>query len=236
MNISLFKPVLGLLMVIALAGCAGDKSIGRSPNIEVTNLETLPRPTGTNPFLLTPLSEIEVTVYQTPDLSGTYIIDANGMVRLPLLGDVQASGEEPSALARTLEAKLGEKYLRDPQVQVRPTQFDPPSVAVGGQVVKPGTYPISTSRSLMRAVINAGGTAEFADNEDVLIFREVNGQRYIGAYNLAGIRRGHYDDPPVYAGDIIAVGDNPQKRAVAKFLEVVPLITNTLILVDRLSD
>ena len=88
----------------------------------------------------------------------------------------------------------------------------------------------------MRAVIHAGGTAEFADNEDVLIFREVNGRRYIGVYNLAGIRRGHYDDPEIFSGDIIAVGDNPQKRAVAKFLEVVPLITNTLILVDRLDN
>ncbi len=230
------KSALGLLLALTLAACAGDKTVGGAPTIQVTDLETLPRPTATNPFLLTPLSEIEVNVYQSPELSGTYVIDENGNVRLPLIGDVAASGETPGDLARTLEAKLAEKFMRDPQVQVRPTQFDPPSVAVGGQVANPGTYPISTSRSLMRAVINAGGSAEYADNEDVLIFREVDGQRYIGVYNLAGIRRGHYEDPPIYAGDIIAVGDNPRKRAIEKFLEVVPLITNSLILADRLSD
>ncbi|WP_394730215.1 polysaccharide biosynthesis/export family protein [Altererythrobacter sp. GH1-8] len=230
------KSVLGLLLALTLAACAGDKSLGGSPNIEVANLESLPRPTGTNPFLLTPLSEVELTVYQTPELSGTYVIDENGNIRLPLIGEMAASGQTPGDLARAMEVKLGEKFIRDPQVQVRPTQFDPPSVAVGGQVKNPGTYPISTSRSLMRAVINAGGSAEFADDEDVLIFREVNGRRYIGVYNLAGIRRGNYDDPEIYSGDIIAVGDNPQKRAIAKFLEVVPLITNTLILVDRLQD
>nr|WP_232367382.1 polysaccharide biosynthesis/export family protein [Altererythrobacter lutimaris] len=233
---ALVKSGLGLALALSLSACAGDKSVAGAPTIEVANLETLPRPTATNPFLLTPLSEIEVNVYQSPELSGTFVIDENGNVRMPLIGDVAASGETPGALARTLEAKLAEKFMRDPQVQVRPTQFDPPSVAVGGQVTNPGTYPISTSRSLMRAVINAGGSAEFADNEDVLIFREVDGQRYIGVYNLAGIRRGHYEDPPIYAGDIIAVGDNPRKRAIAKFLEVAPLVTNSLILVDRLSD
>ncbi len=230
------KTVLGLLLALSLTACAGDKSIGGSPNIQVTSLESLPRPTGTNPFLLTPLSEIEINVYQTPELSGTYVIDEKGNVRLPLLGEVTASGETPGSLARTIEAKLGEKFLRDPQVQVRPTSFDPPSVAVGGQVSNPGTYPISTSRSLMRAVINAGETGEFSDETDVLIFREVDGVRYIGLYNLAGIRRGHYDDPPIYAGDIIAVGDNPRKRALERFFKIVPLITNTLVLVDRLEN
>lgn len=230
------KSGLVMLLAVALSACAADKSIGGSPNIQVTDLQTLPRPTASNPFLLTALSEIEVNVYQAPELSGTYVIDENGNVRLPLIGDIPAAGQTPGALARTLEAKFAEKFIRDPQVQVRPTQFDPPSVAVGGQVTNPGTYPISTSRSLMRAVINAGGTAEFADNEDVLIFREVNGQRYIGAYNLAGIRRGHYDDPEIFAGDIIAVGDSPGKRAVERFLQFVPLITNSVVLADRIVE
>lgn len=232
---SQIKAGLGLTMALALAACAGDKSVGASPNIQVTSLESLPAPSSVAPFVISPMTELQVSVYQSEELSGTYITDENGNLRMPLLGDIPAAGETPSGLARLLEQKLEEKFLRDPQVQVRPTSFNPPSVAVGGQVNNPGTYPIAASRSLMRAVINAGGTAEFADSEDVLIFRDVNGQRYIGVYNLAGIRRGHYDDPAVYAGDIIAVGDNPRKRALQQFLQIAPLVTNTLVLIDRVS-
>lgn len=233
---AIFKPALGLVLALTLGACAADKTIGTSPNIQVTDLTSLPRPTNANTYTIEPMTELEVSVFQAPELSGTYLTDENGNLTLPVAGSVAAAGETPGTLARKLEVRLAEKFLKDPQVQVRPTTIAPPSVTVGGQVENPGTYPVATSRSLMRAVINAGDAGEYADSEDVLIFRTVDGQRYIGLYNLSGIRRGNYDDPPLYAGDIVSVGDSPRKRALEKFLQIAPLITNTLVLIDRVSD
>jgi polysaccharide export outer membrane protein len=50
-----------------------------------------------------------------------------------------------------------------------------------------------------------------------------------GLYNLDAIRRGAYDDPPVYANDVIVVGDSPQRRLFRDFVSLSPLLAGPLI-------
>jgi polysaccharide export outer membrane protein len=57
----------------------------------------------------------------------------------------------------------------------------------------------------------------------------VQNQRMAGLYNVAAIRRGTYDDPPVYANDVIIVGDSPQRRMFRDFVSVSPLLAGPLI-------
>ncbi|WP_196782026.1 hypothetical protein, partial [Salmonella enterica] len=66
--------------------------------------------------------------------------------------------------------------------------------------------------TLMRAVATAKGTTEFAKLDDVVIFRTVNGQKMAALYNLKAIRQGAYDDPEVFANDVVVVGDSPARR------------------------
>ncbi len=73
--------------------------------------------------------------------------------------------------------------------------------------VEPGLYPVTNQMTLMRVIASAKGLTEFARQEDVVILRTVNGQRMAGLYNIDAIRRGVYPDPPIYANDVIAVGD-----------------------------
>jgi len=101
-------------------------------------------------------------------------------------------------------------------------------------VKSPGRYPVVGSMTLLDAVATAKGTSDFAGLDDVLIFRTVEGQRFIGVYNLAAIQRGNYPDPGIYAGDIVQVGDSPARRRLALLTSLTPLFT-PLILLDRLT-
>ena len=67
----------------------------------------------------------------------------------------------------------------------------------------------------------------------MVIFREVDGQRFAGLYNLKGIRRGNYPDPEVYANDVILVGDSPGRRLFKDVIQAAPLFTTPLIVALR---
>ena len=50
-----------------------------------------------------------------------------------------------------------------------------------------------------------------------------------GLYSLEAIERGLYDDPAIYANDIVVVGDSPQRRLFRDFLTVAPLLASPLV-------
>jgi len=50
-----------------------------------------------------------------------------------------------------------------------------------------------------------------------------------GLYNMTEIRRGAYDDPLIYANDVIIVGDSPQRRRFRDLVSLSPLIAAPLI-------
>jgi polysaccharide export outer membrane protein len=85
-------------------------------------------------------------------------------------------------------------------------------------------------------VNTAGGLSEFAKSDDVLVLRSVGDVTYIGVYNIEAIRRGNYPDPQIYADDIITVGDSPGRRRLQTILQLVPLLSTSAILVDRIGN
>jgi len=224
-----------LAAVGLLAGCATDRTVAGAPGIELTDLETLPAPEGGYVSRVQPGDQLEVTVMNAESLSGTYIVDDNGNLAFPLIGAVAVAGDSPMRVGEEIAERLAVQYIRNPNVTVIPTELSQPMVSVGGQVTKPGTYPARLSRSLIRAVNNAGGLAEYAKMDDVLILRTVDDTTYIGVYNIEAIQRGNYPDPRIYAGDIITVGDSPGRRRLDNILQFVPLLTASAIMIDRLG-
>lgn len=90
---------------------------------------------------------------------------------------------------------------------------------------------MTNQMTLMRVVASAKGLTEFAKEDDVVILRNVGTHKMAGLYNIAAIRRGIYDDPSVYANDVIIVGDSPQRRMFRDFVSLSPLIAGPLIAV-----
>jgi polysaccharide biosynthesis/export protein len=63
-----------------------------------------------------------------------------------------------------------------------------------------------------------------------VIFRTVKGQQLAALYNLKAIRRGNYQDPEVFANDVVVVGDSQARRLFKDALQFVPLLTTPLVI------
>ncbi|MGR6331253.1 polysaccharide biosynthesis/export family protein [Sphingomonas sp. XXL09] len=181
------------------------------------------------PSLIGPLDTIEVDVFGIPDLGREAQVDASGRISIPLAGTIDARGKTSEELARSIEAALRARYVRNPQVTVNIKSSVSQVVTVDGQVVEPGLYPVTNQMTLMRSIASAKGFSEFAKSNEVVILRTVDGRKMAGLYDVEAIRRGMYDDPPIYANDVIVVGDSPQRRLFRDFVALSPIIAAPLI-------
>lgn len=233
-----------ILFCLALAACAGRTSLGGVPGepaaVEIAQPGTLPPPEqrdtiGNNrPYLIGPFDKLTIDVFGIEELSKKEVqTDAGGRISFPLAGIVNAAGLTPAEVEDVLEQRLRGRFVRDPQVTVNLKEAVSQVITVDGQVREPGLYPVVGRMTLMRAVATAKGTDEFAKLEDVVVFRTVGGQKMAALYNLSAIRRGRYDDPEVFANDVVVVGDSPARRLFKNALQVVPTIASSLILLIR---
>lgn len=224
------------MAAIATSGCGGRMPIESSQRLSVVRASgSLPAPNRNDltaddrPSLIGPLDTIQVDVFNVPELSREMQVDASGRISMPLAGTIDARGKTAEELGRGIEAALRARYVRNPEVTVNIKSSVSQVVTVDGQVVEPGLYPVTNQMTLMRAIASAKGLSEFARQNEVVILRTVNNQKMAGLYNVDAIRRGIYDDPPIYANDVIVVGDSPQRRLFRDFVSLSPLLAAPLI-------
>lgn len=234
------KIQLKSLFILAVSGamlsaCATSGPLALASDVELTTLSELPANPAATSYQIRPLESLEIGVFGSETLSGTYLADEQGRIKFPLIGTIETDGLTPSGVEDVIEDRLRGQYILQPQVTVRPTKLPELTVSVGGEVKKPGTFLSTNSQTLLRAVYNAGGLSDYAKSEEVLVSRTVGGQKYIGVYNLTAIERGNYADPAIYPNDIISVGDSPSKRFFQSVLAYVPLLSTTAILIDRVG-
>ena len=230
------KSCTALLILLAAGGCAHREPLTSTDQLTVVqNTATLPAPNrqdltaSDRPALIGPLDTIQVDVFNVPELSREMQVDASGRIAMPLAGTIDARGRTAQELAATIDAALRGRYIRDPQVTINIKSSVSQVVTIDGQVVEPGLYPVTNQMTLMRAIASAKGLSEYARQEDVVILRTVDGRKMAGLYNVAAIRRGAYDDPPIYANDVIVVGDSPQRRLFRDFVSLTPILAAPLI-------
>jgi polysaccharide export outer membrane protein len=227
---------VALFIASALAGCAQREPLQSTSRLTVMegNL-VLPAPdrgdlTATDrPALIGPLDTIQVDVFNVPDLSREMQVDASGRIAMPLAGTIDARGKTAAELASAIDAGLRARYVRNPEVTVNIKSSVSQVVTIDGQVVEPGLYPVTNQMTLMRVIASAKGLSEFARQDDVVILRTVGNQKMAGLYNVADIRRGAYDDPAIFANDVIVVGDSPQRRLFRDFVSLSPILAAPLI-------
>lgn len=234
--------MFGLAAALLVTACAGKPlSLGGSPQIQVIEANALPQPFDSGAadarpdYRIGPFDRLIIDVFGVKDLAREVQVDGSGDIVLPLVGRIAAAGKSPFELSEAIADRLRGRYIRDPAVSVNLKETVSQVVTIDGQVREPGIYPVLGSMSLMSAVARASGTTEFAKLDDVVIFRQVKEQKYVALYNLGAIRRGTYDDPKIYAGDIIVVGDSPGRRMFRDIVGMSSLIAAPIVaLVNQL--
>jgi len=125
------------------------------------------------PYLLDSGDRLRIFVYAQPSLSRLYSVDAQGLVAVPLIGEVSARGKTTRSLARSIAARLGSQYVKEPHVTVDIAQYRP--FFILGEVRSAGQYPYVAGMSVQAAIAVAGGYADRADERRVQITRRYSG-------------------------------------------------------------
>lgn len=169
--------------------------------------------------------KLNVRVFQVEDLSfDEIVVDSSGSLQMPLIGAVRAAGLTPAELSRELAARLGERYLRNPQVTVSVIEAASQKVTVDGAVTKPGVYVMRGRTSLLQAVAMAEGPTQIADLTKVAVFRTINGERNVALFDLEAIRQGRAQDPEVFGDDIVVVDTSRLNSTVRNLVTALPAL------------
>lgn len=121
-------------------------------------------------YRIGPDDQLQVTVFDAPDLSQTIRVAGDGEISLPMLGTIKAAGLTPRELELVLQALLRRTYMKDPQVTVTVTEMQSHSVSVMGAVKAPGVFQIRGNKTLLEMLSLAQGLSPDAGNE-VLVMR-----------------------------------------------------------------
>ncbi len=111
-----------------------------------------------------------IRVWREPDLSGPVAVRPDGMISLPLLGDVVAGGLTPEKLAEKIKEGYT-KYITEPEVMVSVASVNSKKYFISGEVNRPGSYPLVVPTTVAQALAIAGGFREWADQKNILILR-----------------------------------------------------------------
>ena len=114
---------------------------------------------------------LAINVWKEPDISRSIPVRSDGKISLPLVGEVQATGQTPLKLEQEIAAKL-KNYISEPEVTVIVQQINSQKFNILGQVNKPGSYLITNSATVLDAIAMAGGFRDFAKQKSIYILRQ----------------------------------------------------------------
>jgi polysaccharide export outer membrane protein len=151
---------------------------------------------------------VEVKVYDEKELSGIYRVSSTGALDVPLVGVVSVDGLSSADAAALLERKLGERYLRNPQVSMFIKEYNSKKVSVFGQVAKPGTFKFDDGMTVIQAVSMAGGFTKMAAKDDTNVTRIEQGAEKKYPVPVESIARGEAKNFFLQPGDIVYVPES----------------------------
>jgi polysaccharide export outer membrane protein len=113
---------------------------------------------------------VSIQVYKSPDISlMAGMVRPDGVVTIPLVGDVIVAGKTPSVVREELKKRFSE-YVKDATVNITVAGFNSYRFLVSGFVNKPGSYSQKFFVTISEALAMAGGPNKFAGDQ-VVIYR-----------------------------------------------------------------
>jgi protein involved in polysaccharide export with SLBB domain len=171
-----------LVVMLVAAGCGGSKpepemnptadplaAAGR-PEEDIW----LPEP---RPYEVRVGDVLDIKFFYYPQYDITLAVRPDGMVTVPLIGDVNADGVKPEELAGLVKARYAE-VLAEPEVSVIVTRSPSQRVFVFGEVDRPGAYTLDGKVTLIDAIAQAGGVLATGRKDNIILMRRTDDDRY----------------------------------------------------------
>jgi len=165
-----------VVAAMALVGCADSNALPEIPAEAYA-----PKPGGN----LEIGDEVAIAFSDLPELTTRQKIQANGMLSLPTVGEVNAAGQTVKSLQTSLAA-LYQPHMPDSTVSVS-LEKSAAYVYVSGEVNNPGKVQVARQMTALEAVMEAGGFTQLGNSKNVTVVRTVAGtsERYVLNLNNA---------------------------------------------------
>lgn len=201
-HLTTLLPALLLTGLTAVLSACGPSAAARKPppTPDLTQLQSS--------AAMGPGDVVEVRVYQEKELSGLYRLGADGTIRVPLVGQIEAGGKSPNTLATELTQRLKDGFIRDPQVSVLIKEFNSKKVVVVGNVRKPGTFRFEDDMTIVQAISLAGGLTQLAEKNGLVLTRVVDGNEKKFVVPFESIGLGRAPNVMLQPGDIVFVPES----------------------------
>jgi polysaccharide biosynthesis/export protein len=116
---------------------------------------------------------LKITVYDHDDLTTTARVSGDGMIVLPLIGQVNVKGLTLSQITQEISALLADGYIVNPQVSIFIQEFRSKKAFIMGEVNRPGLYVLPGHTTFLALLSQAGGLTKDA-GEKAIIKRKAN--------------------------------------------------------------
>ncbi len=126
--------------------------------------------TAGNDYVIGPDDVLIVNVWKEPELSRPTPVRPDGMITLPLIGDIKAAGNTTKQLQETIKQKLA-AYVPSAEVTVALQEVRSQKFNIVGQVARPGMYPLMKPMTVLDAIAVAGGFRDFAKTKKIYVLR-----------------------------------------------------------------
>ncbi len=155
-------------------------------------------------YVVGPEDALSVNVWREAAVSGTFTVRPDGMISMPLLGDVQASGLTPMSLAADITNRL-KKFITDPLVTVTVTAVNSKHYFLIGEVQRAGSVPLLPGITVMQAIAAAGLTP-YANRKHIYILRMDKGKQVKIPFDYRkALKNGDEQGVTLLSGDTIVV-------------------------------
>ncbi|MEP7355501.1 MAG: polysaccharide biosynthesis/export family protein [Acidobacteriota bacterium] len=191
--------VLGVLMVLAAfnlapLATAQSQNVGKQP-LPPPGAANTPAPNvvggavDVTTFVLGPGDVIAVKVFGHPELSESHRIRTDGIISIPLMGEIQAAGLTPQKLSKQIEQALSET-LQLPIVNLDVIDVQSKVFTLIGAVARPGQYPMANPITIFEAINFGLGFGPYAKSKKITVIRMKDGVRQTLNFNYEDYKKG----------------------------------------------
>ena len=151
---------------------------------------------------------LEVRIYEEGEMDRTLRISSNGIICLPMIGDMELAGLTVAEAEKKVADRL-RHYMNYPSVSILVKEYSNKNVYVLGQVRLPSAVPINPGRALtlLEAIASAGGFTDVAASGRVKILRMEDGVQKSIKIDVSQItKKGNkFMDMVLQPGDVVFV-------------------------------
>jgi type II secretory pathway predicted ATPase ExeA/protein involved in polysaccharide export with SLBB domain len=208
-SVSRAKKRFSFFGALLLAAVVGGSSLSAQVAVPIAKpATTAAQPASELPsdYVIGPDDLLGIVFWRDTDMTGDVTVRPDGMITLPLVGDLRVVGLKPAALRDEI-TKAASKFLEDVNVTVVVRRINSRKAFITGEVRTPGAYDLVGPRTVMQVIALAGGLTEYADGKNVTIMRTEQGQNRTLKFNYRDVSRGKNlsQNVEVRPGDTIVV-------------------------------